>query len=106
MQSIDSFDLVMQNENNIDNYLLLADTWQAMSTEHKTVAVDILKKHEGNAWGFDCCRNIYNAVCFTLTELHTLHPAVFISMEDLSYLILGYEDVYLNGDGQVDGVDP
>ena len=27
-------------------------------------------------------------------------------MEDLSHLTRGYEDVYLNGDGQVDDVDP
>ena len=81
MQSRDSFDLVMQNDNNIDKYLLLPDTWQAMITEHKTAAVDILKNHEGNAWGVECCRNISDSVCVPFSELHHFQPAVFLSMQ-------------------------
>ena len=56
MKSSDSFDLVLQNDNNIDKYILLPDTWQEMSTEHKTAAVEILKNHEANLWGIDCCK--------------------------------------------------
>ena len=67
MQSSDSFDLVQQNNNNIEKYLLLPDTWQEMSTEHKTTAVDILKKHGGNAWGVECFMKIANTVCVTLS---------------------------------------
>ena len=42
MQSSDSFDIVLQNYNKIDKYLLLPYTWQTMSTEHKTSSVDIV----------------------------------------------------------------
>ena len=106
MQSSDSFDLVLQNDNNIDKYLLLSYTWKAISTEHKTAAVYILKKNEGNAWGFDCCRNIADVVCVTSSKLHTFQPAIFIAMEDLSHLTCGYDAVYLNGNGQVADIDP
>ena len=106
MQSSDYFDIVLQNDNNIDKYLLLPDTWQAMSTEHKTAAVEIAKKHGGNTCGVDCCRQITDAVCVPLSELHTFQPSIFIEMEDLSHLNRGYGDVYLNDDGQVAGVDP
>ena len=51
MQPSYSFDLVLQNYNNIDKYLLLSDTCQAMSTEHKKSAVEIVKNHGGNAGG-------------------------------------------------------
>ena len=106
MKSIDSFDLVMQNDNKIGKYLLLPETWQAISTEHKTAAVEIVKKHEGNAWGVDCFRQIFDAICVPLSEIHTLEPAIFLAMEYLSHLTCGYKYVYLNDDGQVDDVDP
>ena len=77
-----------------------------MGTEHNRVAVEIFKKHEVNVWGADYCRQIANAVCVTLSELHILQPAIFLAMEDPSHLTCGYEDVYLNNDGQVDDVDP
>ena len=106
MQSSDSFYIVLQNNNNIDRYLLLPDTWQEMSTEHKTAAVEILNKHKCNVWGVDCCRMIPDAVCVPLSEIHTLQPAIFLSMVDPSHLTCGYEDVYLNNDGKVADVDP
>ena len=71
MQSSDSFDLVLQKDNNIEKCILLLDTCQAMSTEHKTAAVEIVKKHEGNAWGVDCCRHIADTFCVSLSEIHT-----------------------------------
>ena len=93
MQSSDFFDLVLQNDNNIDKYLLLPDTWQEMSIEHKTAAMEIVLKHKGNAWGVDCCRHIYDAVCVPFSKLHTFQPAIFLAMEDPSHLTRGYEDV-------------
>ena len=90
MQSSDSFDLVLQNNNNIDKYLLLPDTWQGMITEHKTEAVEIVKNHKCNVWGVECCRKISYAVCVTLSNLHTLQPAIFLSMVDPSHLTRGY----------------
>ena len=48
MQSSDYSDIVLQKDNKIDKYLPLPDTWQAMSTENKTAAVDIVKNHKVN----------------------------------------------------------
>ena len=68
----DSIDLLLKNDNNIDKYILMPDTWQAMITEHKTAAVEMVTKHVGNVWGVDCCRKISDAVCVPLSDLHTL----------------------------------
>ena len=106
MQSSDSFDLVLQKDNNIEKCILLLDTCQAMSTEHKTAAVEIVKKHEGNAWGDDSFSKIADAVCVPLSELHTLQPDIFLEMEYSSHINRGYKDVYLNDDGWVDDVYP
>ena len=102
----DSIDLLLQNDNNIDKYLLLPGTWKAMSTEHKTSDVEILKKHEGNAWGDDSFSKIADAVCVPLSELHTLQPDIFLEMEYSSHINRGYKDVYLNDNGWVDDVYP
>ena len=106
MQSSGSFDLVLNNNNTIDKYILLPATGQAMSTEHKTTAVEIVKKHEGNAWGDDSFSKIADAVCVPLSELHTLQPDIFLEMEYSSHINRGYKDVYLNDDGWVDDVYP
>ena len=77
-----------------------------MSTENKTAALEIVKKHKGNEWGVDCCSQIANAVCVPLFKIHTMQPSIFIAMEDPSHITRGYKDVYLNDDGEVDDVDP
>ena len=69
-------------------------------------AVEIVKKHGGNAWGVECCRQIADAVCVPFSKLHTLQPAIFLAMEDLSTINCGYVDVYLNNDVYLADVDP
>ena len=94
MQSSGSFDLVLQNKNNINKYLLLSYTWQGMIIEHKTAAVDILKNHKGNFWGVDYCRKIDDSVSVLFPDLHNFQPGIFLSMEELSHRTRGYEDLH------------
>ena len=76
-----------------------------MSTAHKTAAMEIMKKHEGNTWGLECCRQIADAVCVPLSDIHTFQSDIFLAMEEPSHLTRRYEDVYLNDHGQVADVD-
>ena len=50
------------------------------STEHKTAAVEIVNKHEGNAWDVDYCSHIAFSVCVPFSGLYTLQPDIFLAM--------------------------
>ena len=57
----DSFDVVHQY-GNIDKYSFLPPFWQAMDPEKKQLAVNIVKSHDGNAWGIECVKELMSAL--------------------------------------------
>jgi len=48
MTDVDSFNLVIQTQK-LDKYMLLPEFLQAISKEHKQLAVNIVKRH-GSSW--------------------------------------------------------
>ena len=48
MTAVDSFNLVIQTQK-LDKYMLLPEFLQAISKEHKQLAVNIVKRH-GSSW--------------------------------------------------------
>ena len=100
MKASDSFDLITQNEVEVDLYLLLPSLWQAMSTVDKTEAVRIVQEHDGNAWDVACCRQLVDALKVSLSDLPLLQPAIFLAIEDPSHLARGFEDAAMDEDGR------
>jgi len=49
MKAIDLFNLVTQSDNNFNVYTLLSSLWQAKSSTHKKMAVEIVKQFDKNA---------------------------------------------------------
>ena len=100
MQASDSFDLVTQDEVDVDLYLLLPALWQAMSTADKTEAVRIVKSYENNAWDIDCCRELASALTVNMSDLQSLQPAIFLAIDDPSHLSREFEDAAIDTQGR------
>lgn len=81
----DSYKLI-QNYGEVDKHSLLPPFWQAMEPEKKRLAVDIVKKHEGNAWGAECIKELMSALSVLITELPALQTCIFCAMDDPSHL--------------------
>lgn len=91
MMAADSFDLAIQNDNDIDEYKLLPALWQAMSPEQKRAAVSIVEKFGNNAWNIDCCAELVKELSVKMSDLTSLQPAIFVAMENPSHLDRGVE---------------
>ena len=89
MQAADSFNLVVQDNVNLDVYTLLPAFWQVMLPAEKTLAVKIVKKYGKNAWNVDCCRELSSRLKVKLAELPSLQPCIFLAMEYPSHLERG-----------------
>jgi len=87
----DSYDLV-QHYGAVDKYSLLPPFWQAMEPEKKRLAVDIVKKHDGNAWGPDCVKELMSGLSVLITELPALQTCIFCALDDPSHLTRGVEE--------------
>jgi hypothetical protein len=91
MTSADSFDLVTQTQK-LDKYTLLPEFWQAMSKEHKQLAVDIVKKH-GSSWSVACLLELMNNLLVDQKELSSLQTCIWCAIEDPTHIERGMEDI-------------
>ena len=92
MMAADSFDLITQNDNDINEYKLLPAIWQAMSPEQKRAAVSIVEKFGNNAWNIECCAELVKELSVKMSDLTSLQPAIFVAMENPSHLDRGVEE--------------
>ena len=89
MQAADSFDLTKQDSIDIDTYTLTPSWWQAMSSELKTLAVQIVKDAGDNAWGYDCVMRLHQELSVKISEIPALQPCIFLAIENPSHLTRG-----------------
>jgi hypothetical protein len=93
MQAVDSFNLITQSQEEIDEYTLLPALWQAMPPVDKKTAVDIVQRFSDNDWGLDCCSALITALKIKLSDLTTLQPCIFLAVDNPSHLDRGLEEV-------------
>ena len=72
MQAGDRFELVTQNDNALDEYMMLPAAWHTMFPVEKKAAVEIVKMFDNNAWGIECCNELMAALKVNISDITSL----------------------------------
>lgn len=110
IQSSDSYDLITQDSTDIDTYSLLPLFWQAMSPEHKALAVQIVQDADA-PWSPECIQELSSKLSVKLSEMPALQPCIFLAIEHPSHIGRGLAEEEetdggnSDGDGTSDGSD-
>jgi hypothetical protein len=82
-----------KNMNVNKEYTLLPVLWQAMLPAEKWKSVDIVLKHDKNAWGLERCQELLKELSIPFKDLLTvLQPCIFCAIKDPSHVDRGMED--------------
>jgi hypothetical protein len=63
-----------------------------MLPAEKRKAVDIVLKHDKNAWGLACCQELSKELSIPFKDLTVLQPCIFCAIEDPSHIDRGMDN--------------
>ena len=106
MQAGDGFELVTQNDSELDEYTMLPAAWHTMLPVEKRAAVEIVNFFDNNVWGIECCRELTAALKVNPSDISSLQPAIFLVIDNPTHVDRGivYEKSELSQDQAKDSI--